>query len=255
MIEEMGNLKMTIMKRLATFIVAFVATLGATAQISDDILDSLVNDVQHGKAVSNVEMAEIDESTAYHRLLAVGDDMLEAIGPRLYNYACTNGYSIFTEIWQGSTVESWAYTTELPRLIKKLNPTYVIICLGTNDLTQGNPAGKAAAVAEIIREIGDVPLVWIGPLEMKSLQKDPGVTDMLRQQVGANRFFNSYNLRVAREDEVRPTAEGGARWMDEVAKWMSSLEVAAPIKMDIPTASLPFKKFVLRKNNYQGKRK
>ena len=181
--------------------------------------------------------------------------MLETIGPRLYNYACANGYSIFTEIWQGSKAENWAYTTELPRLIKKLKPTYVIVCLGTHDLAAANPSGSAAAVGEMLREIGDIPMVWIGPLEMKSLQKDPGVVDMLRQQVGANRFFNSYNLRVAREDEVHPTAEGGERWMDEVAKWMSSLEAATPIAMNPPTVALPFKKFVLRKSNFKGNKK
>ena len=243
------------MKRLVTIIVALIATLGMNAQISDDILDSLVNEVQQGKTVDNVDPADDVEATANHRILAVGDEMLETIGPRLYNYACANGYSIFTEIWQGSKAENWAYTTELPRLIKKLKPTYVIVCLGTHDLAAANPSGSAAAVGEMLREIGDIPMVWIGPLEMKSLQKDPGVVDMLRQQVGANRFFNSYNLRVAREDEVHPTAEGGERWMDEVAKWMSSLETATPIAMNPPTVALPFKKFVLRKSKFNGNKK
>ena len=243
------------MKRLVTIIVALIATLVMNAQISDDILDSLVNEVQQGKTVDNVEPADDVEATANHRILAVGDEMLETIGPRLYNYACANGYSIFTEIWQGTKAENWAYTTELPRLIKKLKPTYVIVCLGTHDLAAANPSGSAAAVGEMLREIGDIPMVWIGPLEMKSLQKDPGVVDMLRQQVGANRFFNSYNLRVAREDEVHPTAEGGERWMDEVAKWMSSLEAATPIAMNPPTVALPFKKFVLRKSNFKGNKK
>ena len=198
------------MKRLAIIIVALTATLGTKAQISDDILDSLVNEVQQGKAVDNVEPTGDVKTTAYHRILAVGDEMLEALGPHLYNYACANGYSIFTEIWQDSKAENWAYTTELPRLIKKLKPTYIIVCLGAHDLALANPSASAAAVGEMLREIGDIPMVWIGPLEIKSLQKDPGVVDMLRQHVGDNRFFNSYNLRVAREDEIRPTIDASA---------------------------------------------
>ena len=245
------------MKRLVTIIVALIATLGMNAQISDDILDSLVNEVQQGKTVDNVEPADDVEATANHRILAVGDEMLETIGPRLYNYACANGYSIFTEIWQGSKAENWAYTTELPRLIKKLKPTYVIVCLGTHDLAAANPSGSAAAVGEMLREIGDIPFIWIGPISLKAVARDPGIVNMIRENVGADRFYDSYHLKLQRfPDGIHPTFEASAHWIDGVARWMSGPEARHPIVMEYPrTTAQQFKHDERHQTKYKGTNK
>ena len=227
-----------------------------TAQINtDDILDSLINDVQQGKDVENVEIS-LEQSTALqHRLLVIGDDQLQGIGPILYNYAYATGYTIFTSIWVESTTKKWAFSSDLRQLIKKVKPTFVIVCLGTHDLAGGDIPTRTQAVKTIMEDIGDIPFVWIGPVEVKTISEDPGVVPMLRKTVGEDRFYDSYNLRLAREDEIHPTAEACQKWVDSFVEWLGSTETALPIHFDTPKAVLPFKNVETHKASYQGKKR
>jgi hypothetical protein len=244
------------MKRhLITLLTCLALAPCAMAQITtDDILDSLINDVQQGKPVENVE-TDVALQPVHHRILLIGDDLVEGLAPRLYNYAMGNGHAMHTTAWMGSTTKTWGYTTELPKLIKKEKPTFIIVCLGTNDLSHSDVSLRAPAVKEIMKEIGDIPFVWIGPISVKTIDHDPGIVDMIRQTVGDNRFYDSFNLHLAREDEMRPTMEAATRWADNIALWMSSPQTAHPILMDMPQATIPLKSYEVHKSSYQGKMK
>lgn len=245
------------MKRTILAVLAFcLAASTMTAQINtDDILDSLINDVQQGKDVENVEIAIDQDNPVQHRLLVIGDDQLEGIGPRLYNYAYASGYAIFTSIWMESTTKKWAFSSDLQRLIKKVQPTFIIVCLGTHDLVGGDILTRTQAVKTIMRDIGDIPFVWIGPVEVKTITEDPGVVPMLRQTVGEDRFYDSYNLRLAREDEMHPTAEACRKWVDSFVAWVGSTETAHPLHFVIPKTDMPFKNVETHKASYQGKQR
>ena len=245
------------MKRKILAAMAFLLAANTmTAQINtDDILDSLINDVQQGKEVENVEIS-LDQSTSVkHRLLVIGDDQLQGIGPRLYNYALATGYTIFTSIWMESTTKKWAFSSDLRQLIKKVQPTFIIVCLGTHDLAGGDIPTRTQAVKTIMDDIGDIPFVWMGPVEVKTISEDPGVVPMLRKTVGEDRFYDSYNLRLAREDEMHPTAEACQKWVDGFIAWLGSTETAHPIHFDTPKALLPFKNVETHKASYQGKKR
>lgn len=229
--------------------------LTATAQITaDDLLDSLINDVQQGKEVENV-VTDMNAQIVHHRILLVGDDLVEGLAPRLYSYARSNGHDMHTTIWMGSTTKTWGHTTELPKLIKKVKPTFIIVCLGTNDLNHDDVSLRNPAVKEIVKEIGDIPFVWIGPISLKTIDHDPGMVDMIRQNVSENRFFDSFNMHLARQDEMRPTMEAAARWADTIALWMGSPQTAHPIVMEIPQTDIPLKNCDIHKASYQGKMK
>ncbi len=244
------------MKRLLiALILGLTTSLQGSAQINaDDILDSLINDVQQGKEVDNVE-TDVKTDRVHHRILLIGDDLVEDIAPRLYSYAINSGHEMRTTLWMGSTTKTWGYTDELPKLIKKVKPSFIIVCLGTNDLSHNDVSLRAPAVKEIVKEIGDIPFVWIGPISLKTIDHDPGVVNMIRQTVGDNRFFDSFNLHMARVDEMRPTGEAAVRWTDEIAIWMSSTQTAHPIIMETPKEEIPLKNCVTRKSTYQGKMK
>ena len=225
-----------------------------SAQINtDDILDSLINDVQQGKPVENVDIVPNRAEPVQHRLLVIGDDQLVGVGPQLYNYAYASGYAIFTSIWMESTTKKWAYTSELQRLINKVRPTFIIVCLGTHDLIGGDLPTRTQAVKTIMADIGDIPFVWLGPVQVKTIKEDPGVVPMLRQTVGEDRFYDSYNLRLAREDEMHPTTEACQRWVEGFITWLGSAQTARPIMFQSPKASMPFKNYETHKATYQGK--
>lgn len=177
--------------------------------------------------------------TVGRRMLVFGDSTLDGVARRFADYAAANGYTMYSAVWYGATFKSWAYTTELPRIIKAFDPTFVVISLGTNDLGYHDISARAEAVKEIMRELGDVPFIWIGPISLKAVKKDPGIVDMLRETVGPDRFYNSYDLQLARfPDGIHPTFEASATWIDGVVEWMNNgSSVCDVIKLDKPKSS------------------
>ncbi len=237
---------------------ALALTVVAPYIMAQGILDSLevvYDKIMEGESVEQVTVKQ-DSQPQQHRILLFGDSMLDGVGRRFNDYAAANGHTLFTSIWYGSTTKSWAYTTELPRLMKKVDPTFVIVCLGTNDLGYHDITSRSEAVQEIMREIGNVPFVWIGPVTLRSISRDPGIVNMIRQNVGTTRFYDSYDLRISRgPDGIHPTFQAAALWVDGIAHWMSSPETDYPIKMDVPRASVPFKNYETHRTSYKGKKK
>ena len=171
------------------------------------------------------------------RVLVIGDSTLDGVARRFADYARENGYSFYSSVWYGATVYDWAYTTELPNLIKKVQPTFVVISLGTNDLGYYDISKRAKAVQEIVREVGDVPFVWIGPISLKSIKGENAVPGMIRDNVGGNRFYDSYHRVMARfPDGIHPTFEASAVWVDDVVQWMSGDASLFPIVLNTPKA-------------------
>ena len=138
-----------------------------------------------------------------------------------------------------------------------MNPTFIIISLGTNDLGYHDIAARGEAVREIMREIGNIPFIWIGPISLKAVAKDPGIVNMIRENVGADRFYDSYHLKLQRfADGIHPTFEASAHWIDGVARWMSGPEARHPIVMEYPKTKLPqFKHNERHQTKYKGTNK
>ena len=198
-----------------------------------------------------------DNDSTHHRVLIFGDSTLDGVARRFAGYALENGYSIYSSVWYGATVKDWAYTTELHKLMQKVHPTFVVVSLGTNDLGYNDISARAEAVREILREIGNVPFVWIGPISLKAVKKDFGIVNMIRDNVGANHFYNSYNLKLSRlPDGIHPTFQASASWVDGVARWMNSSDSICPLPMARPkTVAKQFKHNERHTRKYKGVRK
>ena len=178
-----------------------------------------------------------DNDTTGQRVLVIGDSTLDGVARRFADYARENGYFFYSSVWYGATVYDGAYTTELPNLIKKVQPTFVVISLGTNDLGYHDISKRAKAVQEIVREVGDIPFVWIGPISLKSIKGENAVPGMIRDNVGVDRFYDSYHLNMARfPDGIHPTFEASAVWVDGVVRWMGGNASLFPIMMKTPKA-------------------
>ena len=206
------------------------------------------------ESAENKSMVKVDNNP--QRILLFGDSMLDGVGRRFQDYADQNGHSLFTSIWYGSTVHQWARTTELDRLMEKVKPTFVIISLGTNDLGYHDLQARSESVKEILRVVGDIPYVWIGPAKLPKLNKDFGIVDMLRNTIGEANFYDSYYERLARlSDNVHPTFAASAVWVYKVVDWMNRPDAPHIIKMSRPEQSSKFRNFETHKPSYKGKSK
>ena len=113
--------------------------------------DSIGNSGSKGSAP-----APCDTST--HTILLIGDSMLEGIAPRLAAYADHNGHTLYSVMWYSSTSKIWGSSDKLRNYISRLNPSFIIVCLGANELTVRDIASaRRQYVEKIIEDIDTIP--------------------------------------------------------------------------------------------------
>jgi len=174
------------------------------------------------------------------RILLFGDSMLEGIGRRMEQYAAENNHELLYVIWYASTTQVWAeHIDTLKHFMKKFQPTYIVVSLGSNELFIKNPSKRSSYVKTIVQEIGDIPHVWIGPPNWK---KGTGINKVIEDNVEAHRFFHSERLKHKRgSDSIHPTFSSARKWTDSIAYWMSN-QVKHRIILELP-----------KKNDKRGK--
>ncbi len=184
------------------------------------------------------------------KVLFIGDSLTEGLARRFADYSEQNGYEQFSVIWYGSTTKSWATTKDMQYYIDNEKPTFIILSLGTNDLGYHDLSRREEYVKEIIRKFGDIPFVWVGPV---NLFKDPGIGAIIERNVGKGRFFKSNDFTYAKaSDGIHPTLKASAQWMDRIANWLTSDATDHPLMLEKPTQSTAFKNYVRRTPRYKG---
>ncbi len=165
-------------------------------------------------------------------LLFVGDSMLEGLYPRLAAYADKNGHTLYAVIWYSSTSEVWGRSDKLRSYIAQLNPDFVFVSLGANELFVRDIATKRDGyVKEILGQIDSLPYLWIGPPNWKP---DTGINKLVAANTAPGCFFLSDGMTFRRsKDGAHPTRESAAEWMDSVVRWMPAHH-PHPIRLDLP---------------------
>lgn len=174
--------------------------------------------------------------TATQSILIIGDSMLEGLNPALGAYAKHNGHKLNSVIWYSSTSEYWGNSDTLRVYLNQFKPTFIFISLGANELFVSDIKEKRDKfVKSLIRQIGDIPYVWIGPPNWK---KDTGINEMIVENVPQGRYFKSDGMHFDREkDGAHPTHASAKLWMDSIARWMP-LHAEHPIRLDAPPADV-----------------
>lgn len=168
--------------------------------------------------------------TTSQRIFFFGDSMVDYLGRPFESYAAKNGHSIESVVWFSSTTQHWAQTDTLSYFLKKYDPTYVVICLGSNEVYAKDSKRRQVWVKEILEKLGDLPYLWVSP---PTWTDDVEFTDMIRETVGDDRYFDSTHLSMERgPDHKHPTYEAADVWMDTVAAWIRSRNNRNPIIMD-----------------------
>jgi hypothetical protein len=110
------------------------------------------------------------------------------------------------------SLTSFDKSPTLRDLLRTHEPDIVIINLGANDALVPHPEAFVKSVQNIVRRVGDRECWWIGP---PMWQKDTGIVDVIRDNVGTCRFFDSSKLELERtSDGIHPNERGAAKWAD-----------------------------------------
>ncbi|MCM1065950.1 MAG: SGNH/GDSL hydrolase family protein [Muribaculaceae bacterium] len=173
--------------------------------------------------------------TTAQTILLIGDSMLEGLGPRLAAYAEHNGHTLYTVMWYSSSSERWGSTGKLRTYIDRLHPTYIVLCLGANELNVTDVVAKRKKyVKKIIEEIDTIPYLWIGP---PNWRRDTGINKLIADNTSRGCFFLSDGMHFERSKYgAHPTRGSAAEWLDSVMRWMPA-NALHPIRMDIPEKS------------------
>lgn len=195
-------------------------TTANDSEIADAIFEQQMQQMQ----------APVDSSAKV--LLFIGDSMLEGLSPRLAAYAKHNGHTLYSVIWYSSTSEVWGRSGKLKSYIEKIEPDFVFISLGANELfVKDIKTKRDKYVKTLIAELGDTPYLWIGPPNWKP---DTGINDLVRDNTARGCFFLSDGMHFDRaKDGAHPTRSSAVEWMDSVVRWMNH-NCPTPFVLDVP---------------------
>jgi len=181
------------------------------------------------------EQVEMDSSS--QRILLIGDSMLEQLRWRVRDYCVENGHDIKTVMWYSSQSMWFGQGDTLSYYINDYKPTYIILVLGANELFVRDIKKKRANyVKQIVRQMGDIPFIWVGPPNWKD---DTGINNLILRYCGKSKYYPSYKISlnpgfIRYNDGAHPKPQTAFRWMDSVAVWIMD-ESRFPIIMEKPS--------------------
>lgn len=201
---------------------------------SPDAVPALTGEALTDSLQKVAEAVSAPVDSTQQSILLIGDSMTLNLAMRLSKYAKHNGHTFHAVNWDSSNTKIWAESDTLAHYMREFNVSYIFISLGANELYLTHPEGHRKYVEALLKKIGDVPYVWIGPPNWK---EDAGLNDMIQATCKPGAFFRSAGMEFKRKkDGVHPTRESSALWIDSVARWMP--KSAHPIILDTPSDSI-----------------
>lgn len=184
------------------------------------------------KALDSAKQEKETVDTAKQRILLFGDSMTQPLALRLADWANKNGHELTCVTWCSSSTHLWAEGDTIGHYMRKVRPTHVFICLGSNELYTNNETGTVKNIKAILEKVGNVPTVWIGP---PNWCEDKGYNKWLLNVMGPKRYYPSYKLTFQRlKDGRHPNQESSSMWMDKVIEWMNAGHSVHPFVMKKP---------------------
>lgn len=180
------------------------------------------------KATTPAKESAPAEKTVIKKVLFIGDSMTGWMAERLEAYGIENGFEVSTVLWDGSTIEKWGTGKRISAQIERYKPDAVFISLGMNELLERNPEKRLSAyVANIKKQLGDTPYLWVGPPSWPGKGNGDVLNDWLESQLPKGRYFRSSALSLARQSKTNPHPTKAAiqSWMDKVAEYIDSSEI------------------------------
>lgn len=225
----------------------FRETLTKIAESEEILPDSLtvlaLNDsLVSGDSVSNhggVSPVILEPDTTVKQIFIFGDSMTILIAARLAAYGRQNGYKVSSLTWDSSSTVIWSNSDTIEKYMKEINPDFVMITLGSNELFLQHFESRKPNVKKIIDKLAGIPFIWIGPPNWK---EDKGFNDMMESVLPRGTYFRTEGMELDRgPDHVHPTRRAGALWADSVMRWI--VKSPHPIRAEIPDSSIGSPRF------------
>jgi hypothetical protein len=144
---------------------------------------------------------------------------------------------MYAVTWYGSTTTAWSGET-MDYFMDKVKPTFIIYCVGSNELTSKNIKTINANLARMREKANGVPCIFIGP---PNTTPDTGLNDEIAKVFGKQGFFDSRSIEMERRsDKLHPTNAGARVWMDEICNWMGSQQCVHPVVLNVPLEERPY---------------
>lgn len=228
-------------KAFVIFLVAFVALFFyAKSGVGVTFANQLLKKIDLKKYLTqddttslNLAMVEekVEPDSTPQRFLFVGDSMVEPMAYRFFDICRESGDTMYAVTWYGSTTMAWSGQT-LDYYIEEVDPTFVIFCMGSNELSSKNLSTINDNLKKMKAKVGDCPCIFIGPPNIKP---DAGFNGEIAKVFGPKAFFDSQHMEMERRsDHLHPTTSGARVWMDKVAEWMNSDSCAHPVVLTVP---------------------
>ncbi len=189
--------------------------------------DSMLQD-----SILQAKKNEVKTDSNAQRILLIGDSMLEGLQLRMRDYSVFNEHEMKSVIWYSSTTEVYGNSDTIAHFIRAFQPSYIVIVLGSNEMfIKYIKYKRQEHVEHILAQIDSIPYVWVGP---PNWQEDTGINDLILENVGKRRFFESRKLTFQRtEDGIHPTHYAARIWMDSIAAFIQT-ESPYRIRMNRP---------------------
>lgn len=207
----------------------FKEVLLADKQAEDSIAaaDSIVEQAGEKQTVQ-------EPDTTVKSVLLFGDSMTILVANRMGAYGKKNGYKVAAITWDASNSVGWSSADTLEKYIDKYNPDFLMVVLGSNELFLQNFDARRPSVEKLVKKMGDIPFVWIGP---PNWQEDKGFNAMMERTLPKGTFFKSEGIELQRgPDHIHPTPAAGAIWTDSIMRWMP--KSAHPILAELPDTTM-----------------
>jgi lysophospholipase L1-like esterase len=160
------------------------------------------------------------------RLLLIGDSLAKGLSPQFKALATEEGIPYLGAGVVGSRVDQWVHSRWLTEDAAAIDPTLVLVSLGTNDCySQLTPEAVAASQEELFTLLPpDADVVWIGVPALPSTYNGhhPNVDILAALEEQAKYYFPSHELDIPRgPDGLHPNATGYAGWAGAIWDWLS----------------------------------
>jgi lysophospholipase L1-like esterase len=175
-------------------------------------------------AIETVDPKIKIKDTASKKILLAGDSMADGLLKPLHGYCNTRKHKLIRGGWTSSTIISWSFSKKLSKLIKKYEPDYVILALGSNELYTTELTYREPLIRNILSEAGKTKFVWVGPPHW---QEDYGLDSLLKTTLGDKIYFSSKKMflseplkRDKATDKIHPSASAFRVWADSIVTFI-----------------------------------
>ena len=168
------------------------------------------------------EAEPVPPDTTVHNVLVFGDSMTHNLAMSISKYGTKNHYKVTGVTWESSSIPGWSHSGKIKEYMEMSKPDYVIISLGSNEMELKNFERRLPDVDSVIKQVGDVPYVWVGPPLWK---EDRGLYAMLEKRVPKGKLFRTEGIEIERGgDHIHPTRKGADTWADTLMRWIRTTE-------------------------------